>query len=69
MKNKTAKRLSEKRWQEIRVLLEAPNRNISKIARTYKVDRVTIYQYAWRRGWMEKKKKKGFFGRLGDIFR
>ena len=57
MKPKTAKRLSKKKWQEIKELLKDPDRNISKIARKYKVNRVTIYNYAWRKGWLEKEEK------------
>jgi transposase-like protein len=68
MENKTAKRLSQKKWQEIKVLLEKPDKNISRIARKYKVDRATIYQYAWRREWIEKKKKRGFFYTFGEMF-
>ena len=57
MKNKTGKRLTKKKWDEIKLLLIKPNRNISKIAIRYGVNRATIYQYAWRRGWMRKKRK------------
>lgn len=57
MKNPMGKRLTKKKWDEIRLLLKKPDRNISRIAIRYGVDRATIYQYAWRRGWMRKKKK------------
>lgn len=53
----TAKRLSKKEWREIRKLLKKPNVNISAIARKYKINRVNIYQHAWRRGIFEKKEK------------
>jgi ActR/RegA family two-component response regulator len=68
MKKKILKRLDKKEWQEIRVLLEEPDRNITEIAKQYKIDRVTIYNYAWRRGWMEKK-KKGIIKKIKELFK
>jgi len=67
MENKTGKRLSKEKWEKIRVLLENPNRNITKIAKKYKIERVTIYQYAWRKNWM-RKKKKGIIKRIMGLW-
>jgi len=66
---KHAKRLSKEKWNEIRKLLKRPERNISAIARKYKVNRVTIYNYAWRRGWLEREeKKKGLWETIKYLF-
>ncbi len=53
---KKGKRLSKEDWEEIRLLLLEPNKNITHIAKQYKVNRHTIYEYSWRRGWLERKK-------------
>ncbi len=51
---KTGKRLSKEKWEEIRLLLLESN-SITRIAKEYKISRHTIYSYAWRHGWLEKK--------------
>lgn len=50
-------RLNKKDWEEIRKLLEETDRNISQIAKFYGVNRKSIYDYAHRHGWMNKKSK------------
>ena len=57
MKNPMGKRLTKKKWDEIRLLLKNPDRNISEIAIRYNIGRATIYHYAWNKGWIKRKKK------------
>jgi len=64
-----AKRLSVEEWREIKKLLKKPNRNITKIARDYKINRGSIYAYALRNGWVEKKKTpQTLWGRIKGYF-
>lgn len=55
-KNKS-KRLKKSEWDEIRVLLKNPDRDITAIAEKYGINRTSIYGKAWRNGWLEKKTK------------
>lgn len=55
---KKGKRLSKEEWQEIKLLLLKPDRNISQIAKNYKISRHTVYEYSWRKGWLERKPMK-----------
>lgn len=52
---KKGRRLSKEAWQEIKLLLLKPDRNITQIAKKYKISRHTVYEYSWRRGWLERK--------------
>jgi len=52
------KRLSKAKWKEIRNLLKRKDKNISKIARKYKISRNSLYRYANRRNWLIKKEQK-----------
>jgi len=36
-------KLTEKQWEEIRVLMKHPNKNITAIAKHYKISRNSIY--------------------------
>ena len=49
-------------WQKIKEMLKKEDRNISRIAKYYGVNRRSIYAYAWRRNWIkQKEKKEGFW--------
>lgn len=66
MKNPTGKRLSKEEWNEIKDLMESPDRNLSAIARQYGVNRSTIYSYSYRKGWLEREEapKLNFWQRI-----
>ena len=55
MDKKKGKRLSEKKWEEIKLLFFKPDRNISKIAKQYGLSRHSVYEHSWRHGWLKRK--------------
>ena len=68
---KKIKRLSKKKWREIKKLLSKKNRNISQIARKYKISRRNVYDYSWRHNWLQKaiKPKKSLLDKIKAIFK
>ena len=60
-------KLNKKEWKEIKLLLKKKDRNIMKIARKYKINRHSIYEMAWRRGWLHKE-KKSFWNKLKEFY-
>jgi transposase-like protein len=55
------RKLSKSDWKKIKEMLKKENRNISRIAKYYGVNRRSIYTFAWRRNWIVKKEKKERF--------
>ncbi len=51
------KQISRKKWEKIERELFEANRNVSEIARRYKISRHAIYVHAWKHEIMQKKKK------------
>lgn len=69
------KKLRNKEWEEIHQLLIDDDLSIQDIANKYSVNRLTIYQKAWKMGWISKKvkvkeepKKEGIINKIGDFF-
>jgi transposase-like protein len=48
------RRLSKEQWKEIEELLKDPERNLTKIANSYGINRKSVYIYAWHKGWLVK---------------
>ena len=68
----TGKRLSKEIWEKIEERLKDPNKNISQIAKEFGISRLSVYSFAWHRGWLIKKpkiKKEGFFSKIINKFR
>lgn len=49
-------KLTNKQWLEIEELIKN-DENIQSIAKKYKVTRKTIYDMAYKKGWLKKKNK------------
>lgn len=49
------KRLKKSDWNEIKILLQDKKTNISQICRDFKISRNSLYSYANKRGWFNKK--------------
>lgn len=73
MKNNIKKkRLRNKEWAEVHQALIDDDLSIKEIADKFKVNRLTIYQKAWKEGWLIKKseeKPKGIINKMADFWK
>jgi Zn-dependent peptidase ImmA (M78 family) len=58
------KRLSKKKWKKIEKEIQNPDRNISKIAKKFKISRHALYTHSYTRGLLNKQEKKSFWQKI-----